>query len=225
MTKQTFYLLTFLPLLIISTSGYSQSLHMVELSNFQFSPDSLTIEVGDTVRWTNVAGTHNVVADDSSFINGPAAPAPWTFEHVFTATGNNPYYCEPHGGPGGFGMSGVIIVEQPVSVSDNELFVNEFVLNQNYPNPFNPSTTIRYTIPSDGFVKLSVYNTIGEEVRTLINEFKEAGSYNENFNAAELSSGIYFYKLQVGDPSKGLPAGRQGSEQSFVQTKKMILLK
>ncbi len=218
MKKQTFSLLTFLPLLIISFSGYSQSLHMVELSDFQFSPDSLTIEVGDTVRWTNVTGTHNVVADDNSFTSGPAAPAPWTFEHVFAATGNNPYYCEPHGGPGGSGMSGVITVEQPVSVSDNELFVNEFELNQNYPNPFNPSTTIRYTIPSDGFVKLSVYNTIGEEVRTLINEFKEAGSYDENFEAADLSSGIYFYKLQAGNPSIG-------NGHSFVQIKKMILLK
>ena len=210
MKKQTFSLLTFLLLLIISTSGYSQSLHTVELSNFQFSPENLTIEVGDTVRWTNVNGTHNVVADDNSFTSGSAAPAPWTFEHVFTATGNNPYYCEPHGGPGGSGMSGVITVEQPVGVSDDELFVNKFELNQNYPNPFNPSTTIRYSIPSDGFVKLSIFNTIGEEVRTLVNEFKEAGSHDENFDAAKLSSGIYFYKLQAG---------------SFVQTKKMILLK
>jgi len=215
MKKQTFSLLTFLSLLIISTYGYSQSLHNVELSNFQFSPDNLTIEVGDTVRWTNVMGTHNVLADDNSFTSGPAAPAPWTFEHVFTATGINPYYCEPHGGAGGSGMSGVITVEQPVSVSGNELSVNKFELNQNYPNPFNPSTTIRYSIPSDGFVKLSVFNTLGEEVRTLVNEFKEAGSYEINFsaiggNAAELSSGIYFYKLQAGD---------------FVQTKKMILMK
>jgi len=210
MKKQTGSLLTLLLLLIISTFGYSQSLHIVELSNFQFSPDNLTIEVGDTVRWNNIAGTHNVVADDNSFTSGSAAPAPWTFEHVFTATGINPYYCEPHGGPGGSGMSGVITVEQPVSVSGNELIVNKFELNQNYPNPFNPGTTIRYSIPSDGFVKLSIFNTIGEEVRTLVNEFKVAGSYDENFDAAELSSGIYFYKLQTG---------------SFVQTKKMILMK
>ena len=210
MKKQTFSLLTFLLLLIISTSGYSQSLHTVELSNFQFSPGDLTIEVGDTVRWTNVNGTHNVVADDNSFTSGPPASAPWSFEHVFTATGNNPYYCQPHGGPGGSGMSGVITVELPVSVSDNELFVNKFELNQNYPNPFNPSTTIRYSIPSDGFVKLSIFNTIGEEVRTLVNEFKVAGSHDENFNAAELTSGIYFYKLQTGN---------------FVETKMMILMK
>ena len=210
MEKQTFSLLTFWLLLIISTSGYSQSLHTVELSNFQFSPANLTIEVGDTVRWTNVSGTHNVVADDNSFTSGSAAPAPWTFEHVFTATGNNPYYCEPHGGPGGSGMSGVITVEQPVSVSDNELFVNKFELNQNYPNPFNPTTTIKYSIPANGIITLLVFNAIGEEVSMLANEFKEAGTYDVSFNSGELSSGIYFYRLQAG---------------SFVETKKMILLK
>ena len=216
MKKQTFSLLTFLMLLIISTSGYSQSLHNVELSNFQFSPDNLTIEVGDTVRWTNVGGTHNVLADDNSFTRGPAAPAPWTFEHVFTATGNNPYYCEPHGGAGGSGMSGVITVEQPVSVSGNELFVNKFELNQNYPNPFNPTTTIKYSIPTNGIITLRVFNAIGEEVSILANEFKEAGTYDVSFNSGELSSGIYFYRLQVYAP------GRAGS---FVETKKMILLK
>jgi photosystem II stability/assembly factor-like uncharacterized protein len=97
-----------------------------------------------------------------------------------------------------------------VSVQAELEIPQDFYLAQNYPNPFNPRTTISYTIPSDGFVKLSVYNTIGEEVRTIVNEFKEAGSYDENFNASELSSGIYFYKLQAGN---------------FVQTKKMILMK
>jgi plastocyanin len=210
MKKQNFSLLTFLMLLIISTSGYSQSLHTVELSNFQFSPDNLTIEVGDTVRWSNVEGTHNVLADDNSFTSGPAAPAPWTFEHVFTATGNNPYYCEPHGGAGGSGMSGVIIVELPVSVADDGSIVNKFELNQNYPNPFNPTTTIKYSIPANGIITLRVFNAIGEEVSMLANEFKEAGTYDVSFNAAQLSSGIYFYRLQAG---------------SFVETKKMILLK
>jgi plastocyanin len=210
MKKQNFFLLTFLMLLIISTSGYSQSLHTVELSNFQFSPDNLTIEVGDTVRWSNVEGTHNVLADDNSFTSGPAAPAPWTFEHVFTATGNNPYYCEPHGGAGGSGMSGVIIVELPVSVADDGSIVNKFELNQNYPNPFNPTTTIKYSIPANGIITLRVFNAIGEEVSMLANEIKEAGTYDVSFNAAQLSSGIYFYRLQAG---------------SFVETKKMILMK
>ena len=97
-----------------------------------------------------------------------------------------------------------------VSVQTESEILRDYHLAQNHPNPFNPTTTISYTIPSDGFVNLSVYNTIGEEVRTLVNEFKEAGSHNENFNATGLSSGIYFYKLKAGN---------------FVQTKKMILMK
>jgi len=88
----------------------------------------------------------------------------------------------------------------------------DFLLKQNYPNPFNPSTSIQYAISSTQFVTLKVYDLLGREVATLVNEEKPAGSYNAQFtiNNVQLSSGIYFYKLQAG---------------SFVETKKMILLK
>ncbi len=92
----------------------------------------------------------------------------------------------------------------------NILSPGKFILQQNYPNPFNPSTTIKYSIPTSEFVTLKVYDALGKEVATLVNEEKPAGSYEVEFNAAELSSGIYFCKLQSG---------------SFVETKKMILLK
>jgi len=87
-----------------------------------------------------------------------------------------------------------------------------YLLQQNYPNPFNPSTSIQYAISSTQFVTLKVYDLLGREVATLVNEEKTAGSYNVEFRMQnlELSSGIYFYKLQAG---------------SFVDTKKMILLK
>ena len=87
---------------------------------------------------------------------------------------------------------------------------DEFELSQNYPNPFNPSTLIKYSIPESGFIKLSVYNLIGEEVSVLVNETLSAGYYNIAFNAANLPSGIYFYRLQT---------------LNFTKTKKMILLK
>lgn len=87
---------------------------------------------------------------------------------------------------------------------------NRFNLSQNYPNPFNPSTCIQYAIGNKQYVTLKVYDILGNEVAALINEEKPAGVYKINFNAAELSSGIYFYKLTAG---------------SFIQTKKMILLK
>ncbi|MBK7227287.1 MAG: T9SS type A sorting domain-containing protein [Ignavibacteriales bacterium] len=92
-----------------------------------------------------------------------------------------------------------------------------FSLEQNYPNPFNPSTTIKYTIPNvtlsgveGSRVILKIYDLLGDEIATLINENKPAGSYEVNFIASSLSSGTYFYKLQVG---------------SFIETKKMILMK
>ena len=87
---------------------------------------------------------------------------------------------------------------------------NGFALSQNYPNPFNPSTTINYSIPASSFVTLKVYDVLGNEVAKLVNDQKLAGSYQIMFNAVNLPSGIYFYRLQAG---------------SFIETKKMILLK
>ncbi|MCU0343390.1 MAG: T9SS type A sorting domain-containing protein [Ignavibacterium sp.] len=88
----------------------------------------------------------------------------------------------------------------------------EFRLEQNYPNPFNPSTKISWESPVSGWQTLKVYNILGNEVATLVDEYKPAGTHNVEFRIEnlELSSGIYFYKLQTGD---------------FVGSKKMILLK
>jgi len=197
-------------ILFLSGSSFSQTTHDVTVQNFSFSPGELTITVGDVVRWTNVLGTHNVTADDNSFTSGPAAPAPWEFTHTFTTVGLHPYYCEPHGAPGGSGMAGVVIVQNPVSVNDEKLMADKFELMQNFPNPFNPSTNIKFRISDHGFVTLKVFNILGDEVASLVNEEKSAGAYNINFDATGLSSGLYLYKLQSG---------------SFVETKKMILIK
>jgi len=199
-------LTTFL-FLLTSTVLFSQTTHDVTVQNFSFSQQSLTITVGDIVRWTNISGTHNVKADDNSFTSGPAAPAPWEFTHTFTAVGSNPYYCEPHQG---MGMTGTIIVQDPVGVSDDELIAEKFELKQNYPNPFNPSTRISYAIPSASFVNLKVYDIIGNEIAVLVNEGKQAGNYQIDFDATELTGGVYFYQLLTGP---------------FVETKKMILMK
>jgi hypothetical protein len=91
-----------------------------------------------------------------------------------------------------------------------------FRLRQNYPNPFNPTTKIKFEIPERGFVTLNIYDVLGNEITTLVNEEKSIGSYQADFNASNLPSGIYFYKLQV---------YASGSAGTFVETKKMILLK
>lgn len=102
------------------------------------------------------------------------------------------------------------LTDQIVSVATDETIPDGFVLKQNYPNPFNPSTTIKYAIPTSEFVSLKVFDILGNEVATLVNADKSAGNYEVNFDATQLSSGIYFYKLQT---------------SSFIGTKKMLLLK
>jgi len=94
--------------------------------------------------------------------------------------------------------------------SDQNNIPAEFALEQNYPNPFNPLTKISYQLPQSGFVNLKVYNTLGKEVATLVNEEKSAGKYSVNFNAGNLSSGVYFYKL---------------TSNNFSQINKMLLVK
>lgn len=110
--------------------------------------------------------------------------------------------------------SGEEIVINDVNINklmvSGELVPAKYELEQNYPNPFNPTTTIKYSIAKQGNVSLKVYDMLGSEVATLVNEEKPVGVYEINFNASNLASGIYFYKIQAG---------------SFVETKKMIFLK
>ncbi|MFH2141907.1 MAG: T9SS type A sorting domain-containing protein [Bacteroidota bacterium] len=87
-------------------------------------------------------------------------------------------------------------------VVEVELIPTEFVLYQNYPNPFNPTTQLSYQIPKDGFVNLVVYNTLGQEVAKLVNQHQLSGKYSVQFNASDLPSGIYLYKIASGSFSK-----------------------
>ena len=97
-----------------------------------------------------------------------------------------------------------------IAGTDGEFATQNYQLSQNYPNPFNPSTVISYRLPVIGFVTLKVYDVLGREVATLVNEEKSAGEYEIEFNGSKLPSGIYFYQLKTGN---------------FVETKKMVLLK
>ena len=102
---------------------------------------------------------------------------------------------------------------------EGNILPNEFALYQNYPNPFNPATKISFDLPKDSRVNLVVYDLLCREVTRLVNnEFKVAGNYTYDFNAASLSSGVYFYRLVVSS-SNQLEAGR------FSETKRMVLLK
>jgi hypothetical protein len=97
-----------------------------------------------------------------------------------------------------------------VNVVNENNYLNSYYLFQNYPNPFNPSTRINYNVGESGLVQLKVYNVLGVEVATLVNDSKSSGNYSVDFNAANFSSGVYFYSLSV---------------NNFTQTRKMILEK
>ncbi len=98
------------------------------------------------------------------------------------------------------------------SVNDEKLNTAPqlFRLSQNYPNPFNPSTIIQYQIPSASHVEINIFDVMGNEVATLVNDNKAAGTYTTNFNASKLASGVYFYRIEAG---------------SFIQTRKLMLIK
>jgi type IX secretion system substrate protein len=78
---------------------------------------------------------------------------------------------------------------------------DKFILNQNYPNPFNPSTILSYNLKTDGEVKLTVFNLVGQSVQVLVDGYQQAGEYEVIFDARDLPAGIYLYKLQVGEYS------------------------
>jgi hypothetical protein len=107
---------------------------------------------------------------------------------------------------------GIQFNNQAITAVNEEItgIPKKFALHQNYPNPFNPTTTIKYDLAKESFVKITVYDILGKQVQTLVNEQKKAGSYALEINASGLASGVYFYKIEAG---------------TFVATKKMMLIK
>jgi hypothetical protein len=138
-------------------------------------------------------------AENDDFRLDPSSPAVNAgMEIAAIETGPNPHI--------GCLMPGLT----PVGVNDESGVVKEFALSQNYPNPFNPATTINFQLPRDADVSLVVYDVLGAEVATLVDRNMKAGRHNVTFNASNLSSGIYFYRIEAGD---------------FASVKKMTLLK
>jgi hypothetical protein len=129
------------------------------------------------------------------------------YYYISAASNSGRTVTKPIVAPDGFYK---FIVENSITdIADNSQ-PEEFYLSQNYPNPFNPSTKIEFRIADFGFVSLKIYDILGNEVATLVNEEKSAGTYEVEFNARGLSSGVYFYKSNAGN---------------FIQTKKMVLLR
>ena len=184
----------------------------VELTSFTAFAKGTNVEL----NWTTATETNNqgfqverMVAEGSfeqvGYIAGfgtTTEPKAYSFTDAKLDEGNYTYRIKQIDFDGTFEYSEEVnvIITLPL----------EFALEQNYPNPFNPSTTIKYSVAEDGFVKLAVYNMLGEEVATIVNSTQKAGRYEVNFNASNLATGVYVYRIEAG---------------SFVSSKKLMLLK
>ena len=165
-----------------------------EVSNYGFDVErSYLLSPNDKTNW-----------DKIGFISGHGnsnSPNSYSFIDNKPLSGKSQYRLKQIDKNGAFKYTKIIEV---VSV------ILKYNLAQNFPNPFNPSTLITYSIPTSSNVIINVYNILGELIKTLVNEYQEAGSYKVNFDAGGLSNGIYFYKIQSGN---------------FAAIKKMLLLK
>jgi hypothetical protein len=165
-----------------------------EVSNFGFQIERAYLSTqNNQTNWEKIG-----------FINGHGnsnSPNNYSFIDDKPLSGKSQYRLKQIDKDGAFKYSSTVEV---VSVS------LKYDLAQNYPNPFNPSTLITYSIPASSNVVINVYNVIGELIKTLVNQYQEAGIYKVNFDAGSLSNGVYFYKIQSGN---------------FVEIKKMLLLK
>lgn len=153
------------------------------------------------------------MGEQRKFLYSSDAGENWT-EVTSPDSTNIVHICFPdtlHGyGIGQNGDMAKYIYQKPTNLIEIEESISDFYLQQNFPNPFNPTTTIKYSIPEDGFVKLVVYNMLGEEVATVINTEQKAGNYEVNFKATNLSSGVYIYRLEA---------------SNLTSAKKLLLLK
>jgi len=177
-----------------------------------FSDGIVSVTVNELQVEVTVSGTSGDVAGELVNDNG-------TVVDVIDLTSSNPFTLTAPG-PGSYvvnaGHKSPLLWDSAsvnivmTNVGHSSLNPIEFKLYNNYPNPFNPTTVIRYSISEASFISMKVYNELGKEVKSLVNETKSAGTYEVEFNASNLSSGVYYYKLQAG---------------SFTETKKMILAK
>ena len=102
------------------------------------------------------------------------------------------------------------MVDESLAADDNDTSPKEYQLSQNYPNPFNPLTVINYQVPKEGMVTIKIYNVLGKEIATLVNEYKKSGRYHTEFNGSGIASGVYIYRIQAGE---------------YTASRKMVLLK
>ena len=175
-----------------------------------YSPNFLSISVGDTVEWegdfiTDPLSSTSVPAGAQKFYQGTGNG----FTYGVTVAGSYQYQCDAHSSTG---MIGSFTASSATGVENGEgsFRPGAFSMRQNYPNPFNPSTTMSFSIASKSFVSMKVFNVIGREVATIVSEELSPGNYTRQWYANGFASGFYFCLLQA---------------VSISETKTLILLK
>jgi hypothetical protein len=184
----------------------------VELTSFTAN----AVKDGVELNWITATETNNQgfnierknsvgVFENIGYVAGfgtTTEPKSYSYIDSKLETGNYTYRLKQINFDGSYEYSNEVnvVVELPM----------EYSLDQNYPNPFNPSTTIKYSIAEDGFVKLAIYNMLGEEVTTIVNTTQKAGKYEVSFNARNLASGVYVYRIEAAN---------------FTASKKLMLMK
>jgi photosystem II stability/assembly factor-like uncharacterized protein len=158
--------------------------------------NEIWIPLGFSGRWMLTRDTGKTFKEFPAPDSSAIYDAVFLTDRIGWAVGSNGTICKYN--------SSLIGVGDPGKIAD------VYKLEQNYPNPFNPATTITYSLSHSAVVTITLYDAVGREVKTLLRDFKMPGKYNFKFNANDLSSGVYFYKLQAG---------------SYIETKKMVLLK
>jgi plastocyanin len=178
--------------------------HQVNIEDFFFTPTNIHVNVGDSVRWTN-NGTapHTSTSDDAIWSSGTLAHGQ-SFVFRFMNSGIFPYHCAIH-----LSMRDTIRVDA-TSIGDEPSAPNKFELSQNYPNPFNAQTTISFNLPNQAHVRIQIYDVLGRQISTLLDEDRPAGDNEVIWDAENATSGIYFYKIQT---------------NNLTDTKRMVLLK
>ena len=212
-------ILFFVTLFAATCINFSKT-YTITNSGFTFSPSTITINVGDTVNFV-LESIHNAREVDKSTWDADGNTSNGGFDTpdgggmiVLTQPGTVYYVCKHHAS---LGMKGTITVNATTGISsvDNSLPQN-YLLMQNYPNPFNPATMISYALPYESKITLSIYDLTGKLVSKLLNNTEQPGYHSVNFNAANLASGIYFYRVEA--------VSVDGSKK-FSDTKKLVLLK
>jgi len=173
------------------------TVHTVTVANFSFTPQNITISQGDTVVWNCTQGHHNVheLSSPAMFFSGNPSMAPWQYQFVFNVDPSEfNYQCDPHAP----GMAGTVTVLPLSSIEMEHAYSAEgFSLAQNYPNPFNGQTNIQFSVPFETDVKLTLMNILGQQVGVLFSGRAQTGSHRIIFDAGDLTSGLYFYRMET----------------------------